>query len=278
MEVKLCKSDLWRQFDEINNEMIITKRGRNMFPSLQFKVTGLDENALYQTSLTFAPLDEKKYRFMNGRWDQFEPCVEATHYPREVFSPETRTGKDLMRRGISFERLKITNGDDVCCPSRELVRLQSMRKYIPIVSIYSVSRNPMEPPIRLYQCQFNETKFIAVTAYQNTSVRDLKVSNNKYAQGFRENAQKRSSISPLSTTTSEDSLSPPNQKKPKMEPEAVLEVQEPPMGAHPHAFPMFDPSQQMFAPYFATYPNQFPVMTPNYTYDYFNPYNQWPSY
>ncbi|CAI5444827.1 unnamed protein product [Caenorhabditis angaria] len=218
MEVKLVRSDLWRQFSTIQNEMIITKRGRNMFPSLQYRISGLEEDGLYRTSLLLALVDDKKYRYLNGQWDQFEPCVEATHFPREVFVGETRSGKDLMKRGISFEKIKITNGDDVCNPAREIIRIQSMRKYIPILGLYKASRNPLEAPIKIGEFQFEETQFIAVTAYQNTAVKDLKVMNNKYAQGFRDTVQtKRSSTSPSSYSSSEDStFSPPNEKRQKL--------------------------------------------------------------
>lgn len=39
--------------------------------------------------------------------------------------------------------------------------------------------------------QFEETKFIAVTAYQNEKITQLKINNNPFAKGFRDCTQNR---------------------------------------------------------------------------------------
>jgi hypothetical protein len=38
---------------------------------------------------------------------------------------------------------------------------------------------------------FEETKFIAVTAYQNEKITQLKIDNNPFAKGFRDNGHGR---------------------------------------------------------------------------------------
>ncbi len=44
------------------------------------------------------------------------------------------------------------------------------------------------PPKNVLQMDFPETSFIAVTAYQNEEVTQLKITNNPFAKAFRENA------------------------------------------------------------------------------------------
>ena len=48
---------------------------------------------------------------------------------------------------------------------------------------------------------FNETKFIAVTAYQNTDVTQLKIDNNPFAKGFRDNTSREYESSVLTSAS-----------------------------------------------------------------------------
>ena len=43
-------------------------------------------------------------------------------------------------------------------------------------------------PKIVFQADFPETTFVAVTAYQNEEVTQLKITNNPFAKAFRENA------------------------------------------------------------------------------------------
>ncbi|VDO20262.1 unnamed protein product [Haemonchus placei] len=59
--------------------------------------------------------------------------------------------------------------------------------------------------------RFNFTEFIAVTAYQNNEVTQLKISHNPFAKGFREGSErdrKRASTSPLFSEPSPKRISP----------------------------------------------------------------------
>lgn len=66
---------------------------------------------------------------------------------------------------------------------------------------------------------FEETTFIAVTAYQNEQITQLKIDNNPFAKGFRDNGmgrrdhrligQKRSAAATSSTHQPESTSSPP---------------------------------------------------------------------
>ncbi|CAM4856086.1 unnamed protein product [Rotaria socialis] len=76
----------------------------------------------------------------------------------------------------------------------EDIVLNSMHKYIPrlhIIQAVSSSNNDtklsMGPLDNVNIFIFPETQFIAVTAYQNEDVTRLKIDNNPFAKGFREN-------------------------------------------------------------------------------------------
>ncbi|CDQ93949.1 unnamed protein product [Oncorhynchus mykiss] len=62
VRVELQGSDLWTRFHEIGTEMIITKAGRRMFPSLRVKVRNLDPCQQYYIAMDVLPVDSKRYR------------------------------------------------------------------------------------------------------------------------------------------------------------------------------------------------------------------------
>lgn len=71
-----------------------------------------------------------------------------------------------------------------------MIVLQSLHKYQPRLHIVEV--NDAEPEAacnasNTHIFTFQETQFIAVTAYQNAEITQLKIDNNPFAKGFREN-------------------------------------------------------------------------------------------
>ena len=55
--------DLWKQFNELGTEMIITKSGRRMFPTLRPTMEGLDPQSLYHVAVDIVPMDQNRYRY-----------------------------------------------------------------------------------------------------------------------------------------------------------------------------------------------------------------------
>ncbi|CAL8306641.1 unnamed protein product [Merluccius merluccius] len=68
LRVTLEDAELWQQFQEITNEMIVTKSGRRMFPVLKVSVSGLDPSAMYSLLLDFVPTDGRRWKYVNGEW------------------------------------------------------------------------------------------------------------------------------------------------------------------------------------------------------------------
>jgi hypothetical protein len=94
------------------------------------------------------------------------------------------TGSFWMKDEILFGKLKLTNNrqnTDGC-----QIILNSMHKYIPRIHV-----SPIDDNSNVRTFTFMETQFIAVTAYQNTDITQLKIDNNPFAKGFRDNADTR---------------------------------------------------------------------------------------
>ncbi len=82
-----------------------------MFPALRFSVSGLNPTESYAMMLEFAPADDNRYKFANGRWvvagraDPFPPNWIRFHpHPDNV-----ATGEVWMRQPVSFHKVKLCN-------------------------------------------------------------------------------------------------------------------------------------------------------------------------
>ncbi|XP_016118004.1 T-box transcription factor TBX10-like [Sinocyclocheilus grahami] len=105
---------------------------------------------------------------------------------RVHFHPDSPArGAQWIKQTVSFDRLKLTNNllDD----NGHMI-LSSMHRYQPRLHVILVdrSRDSQRFAHRNF-CTFSfpETRFIAVTAYQNHRITQLKIACNPFAKGFR---------------------------------------------------------------------------------------------
>ncbi|CAF2941531.1 unnamed protein product [Rotaria sp. Silwood2] len=191
IDAKLENMDLWKRFAALNLEMIITKNGRRMFPTFKILLTGLDPTSKYIVYMDVVPVDNHRYKYHNSQWmitGAAEPHMPGRFYPH----PDSNsTGAQLMKQPLSFGKLKLTNNTT---DQNGHIILNSMHKYIPrlhIIQAVSSSNTDtklsMTPLDNVNIFIFPETQFIAVTAYQNEHVTRLKIDNNPFAKGFRDN-------------------------------------------------------------------------------------------
>ncbi|KAB1252980.1 T-box transcription factor TBX22 [Camelus dromedarius] len=175
IQVELQGSELWKRFHDIGTEMIITKAGRRMFPSVRVKVKGLDPGKQYYVAIDVVPVDSKRYRFYVH---PDSPC----------------SGETWMRQIISFDRVKLTNNE---MDDKGHIILQSMHKYKPRVHVMKqdsrvdMSRIQSLPAEGVKTFSFKETEFTTVTAYQNQQITKLKIDRNPFAKGFRDPGRNR---------------------------------------------------------------------------------------
>ncbi|XP_077675353.1 T-box transcription factor TBX10 [Eretmochelys imbricata] len=188
VSVQLEMRSLWEEFNSLGTEMIVTKAGRRMFPTFQVKLSGLDPLADYVLLMDFMPLDDKRYRyaFHSSSWlvaGRADPAAPG----RVHFHPDSPAkGGQWMRQIVSFDKLKLTNNllDD-----NGHIILNSMHRYQPRFHVVYV--DPRRDSERFAHenfksFTFTETQFMAVTAYQNHRITQLKIASNPFAKGFRD--------------------------------------------------------------------------------------------
>ena len=160
IKVKLQDMNLWKQFNQIGTEMIITKCGRRMFPSLRVSVSGLETGAKYKMLIEIVPVDDNRYKYHNCEWI-VSGKAEAHFVGRGYLHPDDAlNGNQWMKQIISFHKLKLTNNP---FDRSGHIILNSMHKYVPRLHIIEEGKS-------LSTFTFNEAVFTAVTAYQNELV------------------------------------------------------------------------------------------------------------
>ncbi|KRZ05692.1 T-box transcription factor TBX20 [Trichinella zimbabwensis] len=195
VQCQLEAEDLWMRFHELGTEMIITKSGRRMFPTIRVTFSGCELDTKYFVLLDIVPLDSKRYRYayhrscwlVAGKADQPTPGRIFVH-PDSPF-----TGEQLCKQVITFEKLKLTNND---MDKRGHIILNSMHKYQPRIHLVK-SKNGRLSDLEIFRLQeedfktfvFSETQFTAVTAYQNQLITKLKIDSNPFAKGFRDSSR-----------------------------------------------------------------------------------------
>ncbi|GAB6032580.1 hypothetical protein CHUAL_011472 [Chamberlinius hualienensis] len=194
--------DLWDKFYELGTEMIITKTGRRMFPTVRVSfVGGLLSDARYAVLLDIVPVDSKRYRYayhrsawlVAGKADPPAPSRLYMH-PDAPF-----TGEQLAKQVVSFEKVKLTNNE---MDKHGHIVLNSMHRYQPRIHLVLLSHDGLlstsgnyTGPISDLDSEkyrtyvFPETVFTAVTAYQNQLITKLKIDSNPFAKGFRDSSR-----------------------------------------------------------------------------------------
>ncbi|CAL2036417.1 unnamed protein product [Caenorhabditis brenneri] len=185
------QDDLWKMFHKEVNEMIVTKAGRNFFPKLEYNVKGLDSNKFYAMRIHMELADDNRYKFSNRVWMHSGKGDEQMEGRKPFHADGVRTGQEWMNTTISFDRVKITN--DMKASNPCMIPLHSMHKYVPVLTIFEA---PSDHPFAMHSTsepiasvRIPHTEFVAVTAYQNQRIIDLKIQFNSYAKGFRKEKQ-----------------------------------------------------------------------------------------
>ncbi|KAG5892534.1 hypothetical protein JTB14_011123 [Gonioctena quinquepunctata] len=254
-----------------------------MFPTLQIQISNLDPHAQYSIFLEINPATHGRYKYTNpGGWT-IAGTEEAQSSRTVYLHPDSpAAGEYWMSQPISFGRIKLTN--TMHPPAGHLV-LSSMHKYQPRIIITKTSDPRHMAWAPSSSVTFPETQFIAVTAYQNDKITLLKIDNNPFAKGFRENglAKSKRKRQDSECKRKEEGASV---KQAKMERVALLRVEDDRLSSSPYSAPSSSaPSspeishqagapQRRSSPSFAgcsyTHPNMLarpiPIMYPYYAY------------
>ncbi|CAH8523556.1 unnamed protein product [Schistosoma turkestanicum] len=192
--VLLENASLWESFNQLGTEMIVTKCGSN-------------------------------YHFLMNCLGKGDPQIT----PRIHLHPDgIASGTYWMRQAILFDKLKLTNNP---FDQNGHIILNSMHKYQTRLHVIfademdEIMRNDREISqfcTNSSKCMkrtftFPETKFFAVTAYQNNRVTQLKISSNPFAKGFRDcdpdNCRTENHLQHFDTNQSEQFTNEPGCKR-----------------------------------------------------------------
>ncbi|XP_066292289.1 T-box transcription factor TBX5-like [Branchiostoma lanceolatum] len=184
VKVELQDAGLWQRFHKAGTEMIITKAGRRMFPSIKVKVTGLQPKTKYIFVMDIVAVDSHRYKFNESKWSvagKAEPAMPGRVF---VHPDSPATGTHWMKQVVCFQKLKLTNN---YMDTFGHIMLNSMHKYQPRLHIVQASENnKFELKKTCFRTfVFHETEFMAVTSYQNHQITQLKIEHNPFAKGFR---------------------------------------------------------------------------------------------
>ncbi|XP_053673675.1 T-box protein H15-like [Anopheles nili] len=199
VQCHLETKELWDKFNELGTEMIITKTGRRMFPTVRVSFSGplrqVTPADRYVVLLDVVPVDNRRYRYAYHRsaWlvaGKADPPPPARLYAH----PDTPLGADALRKQvISFEKVKLTNNE---MDKNGQIVLNSMHRYQPRIHLARLGPGQNIPitPKELSDVDhktyvFPETIFTAVTAYQNQLITKLKIDSNPFAKGFRDSSR-----------------------------------------------------------------------------------------
>uniref|UniRef100_A0A8C9L927 T-box domain-containing protein n=1 Tax=Pavo cristatus TaxID=9049 RepID=A0A8C9L927_PAVCR len=152
-----------------------------MFPPFKVRCTGLDKKAKYILLMDIVAADDCRYKFHNSRWmvaGKADPEMPKRMY---IHPDSPATGEQWMSKVVTFHKLKLTNN---ISDKHGFTILNSMHKYQPRFHIVRANDILKLPYSTFRTYVFPETEFIAVTAYQNDKITQLKIDNNPFAKGF----------------------------------------------------------------------------------------------
>ncbi|EDO34667.1 predicted protein, partial [Nematostella vectensis] len=177
---------LWWKFYACGTEMVITRTGRRMFPTLALSFLGMDPRRYYSVHVDLTPMDGYSYTFANNAWQVSAMASEVSHLPyvQSYRAEDTvHTGLYWMKNGVDFKKIRLTNRRTGSFKEGEL-HLSPNRKYQPRIHIVEETEEGVKVSCSTYV--FPETAFIAVTTYQNEELIQLKIDHNPFAKGFRD--------------------------------------------------------------------------------------------
>ncbi|XP_076809202.1 uncharacterized protein LOC143452213 isoform X3 [Clavelina lepadiformis] len=219
VKVQIKNRLLWSNFDNVITEMILSKDGRRMFPTLNYELIGLDPSRRYAVYVDFVLASGEIWKYDNQSWTSKGSAInEGSNYHRKhriYFHPDsTAYGKVWLKNGADFSKLKVSNHIHKQWEKTlsQVITLSSMQTYQP--RLHVIELYPLNRSIGLSRRTFvfPKTAFITVTLYQDTDVSDLKVNLNPFAKSSRnkslssESSKRRKSSASSSTSNGISSI------------------------------------------------------------------------
>ena len=169
--VELMQKDLWTELHRIGNEMIITNRGNLIAPRLTVRISNLHPTKLYKVMIDCEPKDDFDYKFNGLNWRIRSESGRKNHGSFYTHPSSPALGEVWMGDTITFPDLRLTN--NVRNKGEQIV-LNTMRRYQPRIHILEHTDFMDSSQLNTWDYTFEETEFIAVSAYKNKQIRTKK--------------------------------------------------------------------------------------------------------
>eukprot|EP01135_Chromosphaera_perkinsii_P003503 Nk52_evm3s246 gene=Nk52_evmTU3s246 len=199
IRIKLSNHNAWLSFYENETEMIITNRGRCLFPVLKFSIEGLKNDEMYSLGVDFIPKDNCRYHYSSCGWTQSTEKKALPVTKMCLVSHRPVPGSSFNSKVTSVSKLKLTN-NLVTAQDDKVVHLDSFRKYVARVHVIGYDRI-LDNIVVLKSEVFPVTEFVAVTYYRNPRIKVLKRQMNPFARNI---SQSEGSVISNETRSVED--------------------------------------------------------------------------
>ncbi|VVC34493.1 Hypothetical protein CINCED_3A010426 [Cinara cedri] len=156
-----------------------------MFPVIKTQVTGLIPGDMYTVFLEFVQVVGQRWKYINSEWSPTTTSDPATKNPFYKHPESPNFGKHWMEQPISFAKIKLTNRPD----NPGQTHLNSLHQYETKLHIVKVG-----DPNDVQMFSMPQTRFMAVTAYQNEEVTKLKIKYNPFAKAFKDTKVKTEEV------------------------------------------------------------------------------------
>ncbi|KAJ3410620.1 T-box transcription factor tbx5 [Chytridiales sp. JEL 0842] len=207
--VVLHEAWLWTQFHNEQNEMIVTKNGRCLFPTLSVKATNqMESRRHYSIGIDVVPTMSSRLRFKDQKWrpvsnrfpgmrDDDDIPINQSTGKLYVHPMSPMSGADWKAQGvIDFRGARLTNRKDESDDNIDelplgFFKLASFHQYairlVVIIHKPTTTNSTVGPaPESAWIYELDETRFVAVTHYQNEKINTLKKNYNPHAKGFKD--------------------------------------------------------------------------------------------
>ncbi|XP_062890672.1 protein FAM222A [Mobula hypostoma] len=196
--IRLVKENelLWSTFHSVGTEMIVTGRGRCLFPPIVITLHGLDPEKSYTLMVDMESSSDQRYSYTEERgWCPSAPARQQQSSGVYIHSDTPALGAELNDKPITFKLLKIctTNGTD----NKGMIPLTPMHKYRPRIHLIQ-NAEQLKSKLCSWTYCFPETEFIAVGHYHSKKMKMMKIEYNPYAKGALPHSSRRQKDMPQS--------------------------------------------------------------------------------
>ncbi|XP_054651631.1 MAX dimerization protein MGA a isoform X2 [Dunckerocampus dactyliophorus] len=188
IRVTLDNNNMWNEFFRCKTEMILTQQGSRMFPYCRFRISGLQPSKNYVLMLDIQPLDQSHYTWTGTSWQVAGKAESHITSPPFTHPESPSTGQQWMQNPVSFYKLKLTSNR---ADKEGNAVLHPMHRYVPRLHVVQTEKAAKDIKLNgsnVATFTFQQTEFMAVTAYQNSQFAQLKVDYNPFAKGLKEDA------------------------------------------------------------------------------------------